>query len=93
MKKFEYDSNKSHTNKDKHGIDFHEARAIWNDPGMIEVSVTTLDEPRFLTIGKIERKFWTAVATLREGRIRIISVRRSRKNEEMLYEDYNSKGF
>ncbi|MHB8090260.1 MAG: BrnT family toxin [Syntrophales bacterium] len=92
MTTFEYDPNKSNTNRDKHGIDFHEACALWNDPGMIEVPVATLDEPRFLTIGKIEGKFWTAVATFREGRIRIISVRRSRKNEEMLYEDHNSKG-
>ncbi len=92
MTTFEYDPNKSRTNRDKHGIDFQEARLLWNDPGMIEVPVATLDETRFLTIGKIEGKLWTAVATLREGRIRIISVRRSRKNEEALYEDHNSKG-
>lgn len=92
MTTFEYDPNKSLTNRDKHGIDFQEARTLWNDPGMIEVPVATLDEPRFLTIGKIEGKFWTAVATFRKGCIRIISVRRSRKKEEMLYEDHNRKG-
>jgi hypothetical protein len=91
MTTFEYDHNKSRTNRDKHGIDFHEARSLWNDPGMIEVPVATMDEERFLAIGRIDGKTWTAVATIREDRVQIISVRRSRKNEEMLYEDHNSQ--
>ncbi len=89
---FEYDQNKSRKNMDKHGIDFEEARALWNDKAMIEVTVNTIDEPRFLAIGKINNKHWTAVATIRSGNIRIISVRRSRKNEVSLYEENNSKG-
>lgn len=86
---FEYDKNKSASNLAKHGIDFSEARSLWNDPGLIEVPVATIDEPRFLVIGKIKGKCWTAVATARGENIRIISVRRSRKNEEELYENHN----
>ncbi len=92
MTTFEYDPAKSLANRDTHGIDFTEAAALWRDPGMIEVPAATTDEARYLAIGQINGKHWTAVATNREERIRIISVRRSRKNEVMLYEDHNSKG-
>ncbi len=42
-------------------------------------------EERVLIVGKIANKLWTAVVHYREGRIRIISVRRSRKLEERYY--------
>ena len=86
---FEFDPKKSESNKKKHGIDFIEAQAIW---GLIslEVPVTTSDEPRWLVIGSIDGKYWTAVVTKRgqnNNIVRIISVRRSRKEEVTLYEE------
>lgn len=83
---FEFDPTKSDGNKKKHGIDFDEAQALWNDPDLIEIPVKTSDEPRFLAIGKISGKHWSAIITYRNGTIRIISVRRSRKEEVDLYE-------
>jgi uncharacterized DUF497 family protein len=83
---FEFDPKKSDTNKTKHGIDFHEAQALWDDPDLIEIPVTTSDEPRQLVIGKISGKHWSAVVTYRGEKIRIISSRRSRKEEVDLYE-------
>jgi len=83
---FEFDSEKSDDNKKKHGIDFNEAQAIWNDPDFIEIPVKTSDEPRFLVIGKIAGKHWSGVITYRGEKIRIISVRRSRKEEVKIYE-------
>jgi hypothetical protein len=83
---FEFDSKKSDDNKKKHGIDFNEAQAIWNDPDFIEIPVKTSDEPRFLVIGKIAGKHWSGVITYRGEKIRIISVRRSRKEEVEIYE-------
>jgi len=70
----------------KHGIDFVEAQKLWEDPDILEVPAQTYDEPRFLIIGKINRHHWSAVVTYRASNIRIISVRRSRKEEVMLYE-------
>ena len=84
--KFEFDSEKSTNNKKKHGIDFLEAQSLWNDPELIEIAAKTIDESRFLVIGKIENKFWSCVITYRNEKIRIISVRRSRKEEIELYE-------
>ena len=83
---FEFDSEKSTTNKQKHGIDFYEAQALWNDSDLIEIPAKTADEPRFLVIGKIEGKHWSGVITYRGDSIRIISVRRSRKEEVEIYE-------
>ncbi len=83
---FEFDSRKSDGNKKKHGIDFNEAQALWDDPDLIEIPVKTSDEPRFLIIGKIAEKHWSGVITYRDEKIRIISVRRSRKEEVDIYE-------
>jgi hypothetical protein len=84
--KFEYDSDKSIRNKQKHGIDFNAAQALWDDPDYIEIPAITTDEPRLLVIGKIDGKHWSGVITYRGESVRIISVRRSRKEEVDIYE-------
>ena len=84
--KFEYDPDKSRSNKVKHGIDFEEAQVLWGDPDLVEIRARTEDEPRFLMIGKITDRHWSAVITYRSDAIRIISVRRSRPEEVKLYE-------
>ncbi|MBI5887766.1 MAG: BrnT family toxin [Deltaproteobacteria bacterium] len=83
---FEFDSQKNDVNRKKHGIDFYEAQVLWDDPDFIEIPVMTSDEPRFLVIGKIAGKHWSGVITYRSDKIRIVSVRRSRKEEIALYE-------
>ena len=83
---FEFDPKKSEANSTKHGIDFIQAQVLWDDPDIIEIPVRTSDEPRFLVIGKLSGKHWSGVITYRNDRIRIISVRRSRKEEVDLYE-------
>jgi uncharacterized DUF497 family protein len=84
---FEFDPKKSEVNNKKHGIDFSEAQKLWDDPDLIEVPVKNIiDEPRFLVIGKISEKHWSGVITYRSEKIRIISVRRSRKGEVDIYE-------
>jgi uncharacterized protein len=86
MRDFEYDDDKSQTNLEKHGIDFLDAQALWNDPDLLEIRAKSEDEARFLVIGLMGRKHWSAVVTYRNGTIRLISVRRSRKREVDLYE-------
>jgi len=86
MSEFIYDENKSSTNKNKHGIDFIEARLLWEDVDRIIIPARVLDELRFIIIGKIENKYWSAIFTIREDKIRIISARRSRKEEIKIYE-------
>lgn len=83
---FEFDENKSRSNKLKHGVDFVEAQALWHDDNRIEIPALTSDEPRLVILGKIGVKLWAAVVTYREGKTRIISVRRARQREVELYE-------
>ncbi|MFZ5818257.1 MAG: BrnT family toxin, partial [Chloroflexota bacterium] len=84
---FEYDPHKSDSNRAKHGIDFEQAQALWNDESHLEIPARNLDEPRFLVVGKIRGKHWPAVITYRSENVRIISVRRSRDEEIELYEN------
>ena len=84
---FEYDENKSKANKSKHGIDFEKAKELWEDPYSFELpSPQSEDEERFLVLGQIDSKNYTAIITYRSTNIRIISVRRSREKEIKLYE-------
>jgi len=83
---FEYDDDKSLANLRKHGIDFLAAQELWQEPDLLEIQARPSDEPRFLVIGLIGQKHWSAVVTYRNGKSRLISVRRSRKREVDLYE-------
>ena len=83
---FELDDKKSNSNLEKHGIDFIDAQLLWFDPDLLEIPAKTEDEPRYLVIGRIKGKHWSAVITYRDSRVRIISVRRSRNEEVFYYE-------
>jgi hypothetical protein len=83
---FEFDTRKSKKNKEKHGIEFIEAQRIWEDMERIEIPARTEDEPRYIVIGKIENRCWSAIITYRGDVVRIISVRRSRAEEIEIYE-------
>lgn len=83
---FEYDPKKSKINKEKHGLDFEEAQALWFDPDSVGFVAKSDDEDRYAIIAKLKKKLWVAFYTPRENRMRIILVRRARTNERTLYE-------
>ena len=82
---FEFDKVKSETNKIKHGIDFETARSLWSDYDRIIIPAKTTGEKLFLLVAKLNRTVWSAIYTHRNDKIRIISVRKSRRNEKELY--------
>ena len=84
--KFEYDAKKSGTNADKHGIDFEHAQDLWQDAGLLTLPARSESETRLLAVGRIGDRHYTAVFTERAGKVRLISVRRSRIEERDLYE-------
>ena len=85
--RFEWDETKSQKNEVKHGISFSEALTLFlGDHVTFEIATTP--EKRWAIIGKIKNKFYTSIFTQRKGKFRIISVRRSRKNEEDYYGKY-----
>ena len=83
---FEFNEHKSQANLLKHGINFIDAQALWDDPGLLEIPAKIEDELRYLMIGLINGKHWSAVITYRNESVRLISVRRSRPEEVALYE-------
>ena len=48
---------------------------------LLEIPAKTEDEQRFLVVGRIDGKHWSAVMTYRGTNIRLISVRRARTEE------------
>jgi len=87
--KFEWDRVKNAKNTSKHGIDFNTAKGLWDDKNRIEIHAPHPVENRWIIIGRIKDRLWTAIYTMRAEIIRIISVRRSREKEAALYEDQN----
>ncbi len=83
---FEFDPAKSEANRRKHGIDFEAAKALWDDSNFLVAPARSTDEPRFLVIGVIAGRHWSAVITHRGTAIRLISVRRARDEEIERYE-------
>lgn len=86
MHSFEFDAAKSESNRAKHGIDFVVAQGLWSDPMLLEIPAKTEEEARYLVIGLLNAKHWSAVITYRGAHIRLISVRRARAEEVALYE-------
>jgi uncharacterized DUF497 family protein len=84
--RFEYDGQKSQANLKKHGISFEEAKQLWLDPDRLVLYGRFEAEPRWILIGRLHELIWTAVFTIRRTRIRIISVRRAREKEKVVYE-------
>lgn len=75
---FEFDDDKSKANREKHGIDFSMAKALWADPDLLEVQAKSDNEPRFVVIGRIGDKYWSAVVTYRNGKVRLGALVRAR---------------
>jgi uncharacterized DUF497 family protein len=87
---FEWDAQKSISNSEKHGIDFNTAKNLWLDDKRVEIQIAFPSEDRWALIAAVEGKMWTAIYTMRNDVIRVISVRRAREREVKLYEDKTS---
>jgi uncharacterized protein len=85
MPTFAYDPKKSAANKAKHGIDFEEAQALWQDSDRVESPTPSTTEPRSQVIGRIGSVIWSAFITYRHDSIRLISVRHARQAERDHY--------
>ena len=84
--RFDYDPNKSISNSAKHGIDFEQAQRLWLDSNLFILPSRFPHESRYLAISRIDERLYTAIFTERDDKIRLISVRRARKEEIELYE-------
>ena len=85
--KFEWDENKNKSNQKKHGINFDEAKEIFNDVNRLnsQDNRKKYGEKRWITIGKILKTNIIVVYTIRNTTIRIISARMANKKERIKY--------
>ena len=84
---FDWDPAKSASNEAKHGLSLASASALWAGP-VVTLPSKHPGELRHLAIGLIEGRHWTVVYAPRGNRLRLISARRSRKNEKALFKQF-----
>lgn len=91
---FEWDENKNRANTTKHGIDFEQAKAVFDDPYLVTLVDDRFEygEVREASIGQMplvtqgQTLLVVVVHTERNGVIRLISARKATKQERRLYE-------
>ena len=89
---FESDDAKRRSNLAKHGIDFRDARRLFDGRPVVTTRSPHPNEERYLTTGIIGGRFVTAVWTRREAAIRNISARRARDAEARAYRALHGAG-
>ena len=85
MPKFEWDNNKNRSNQKKHGISFEDASDIFNDDDRVQYQETRAGEKRYKIVGKAFEAIITVIYTMRDLIVRMISARRSSKDERKAY--------
>ena len=86
---FEWDDDKAVRNLRAHGVDFQEARTVFEDPFAITIpdDLHSEDESRSIILGRsLLDKVLLVVHTERKERIRIISARKATPSERFQYE-------
>lgn len=86
---FEWDENKALENHRKHGVDFEEAKTVFNDPLAITIHDPdhSINEDRFINLGCSSRgRILVVVYTERNETIRLISSRLTTRRERLDYE-------
>ena len=86
LMKFEWDETKNEANIKKHGISFSLASRVFETARFTERSDREGEE-RYIAIGEVYGKLIAVAYTMRSERIRVISARRSRKNERRKYKN------
>ncbi len=89
---FEWSEEKCLENLRKHGIDFNDAKEIWQGEVLEVPSDQEHGEPRHLTYGVLEGRIIAVVFTWRGEVRRLISARRARRYERQDYQSIFGKG-
>ncbi len=81
---YHWDEKKDRTNQKKHGISFSEARDhIFEGNNVLAPQIAyEKEEARHAVIGKFKGKYYVGIFTFTLQGVRIISVRRARREEE-----------
>lgn len=84
----EFDRAKDATNRSKHGVSLAFGARIFDDPDLVIIPTLRIgdEEQRHKAVGMVDGKTFTAVHVWRDGNLRLISVRRSNRNEQRNYD-------
>ena len=86
---FEWDDEQAASNLRKHGVNFEEAKTVFEDPFALTVpdDLHSEDEQRWITLGlSLLARVLLVVHTERKERIRIMSARQATPSERSQYE-------
>jgi uncharacterized DUF497 family protein len=84
---FEWDEEKRQSNIAKHDIDFEDAQDLFDGRDVVDVESSYDLEPRHLRTGYVGDRLVTAIWTIRDDAVRIISVRSARDAEKRKYRE------
>ena len=86
---YEWDARKASTNLTDHGVPFHFAVRVFDDPARVEFDVSRKRdrEDRQKCVGSIDGKLYVVVFTERGDNRRIISARRTNGKEDEAYDN------
>lgn len=87
---FDYDSGKSAANLRKRGLSLDQARKLWEVPA-VGVKARTVGEERLMIVGRLGESWYSCIYTMRGETIRLISARRSHREEVQLYREIVEK--
>jgi hypothetical protein len=89
--RFEWDESKRQAILAKHGLDFRRAVQVFDPPSFTYPSARQ-DEERWVTVGKARGRLVAVVWTWRSGAIRVISMRRARREETRRHRELHGGG-
>jgi uncharacterized DUF497 family protein len=83
---FSWDETKRRSNLSKHGIDFRDARAIFEGPLVtVEDKREDYGEPRYVALGLLKGVVVSLVYAERNDQVRLISIRKALKHETRFF--------
>jgi uncharacterized DUF497 family protein len=84
---YEWDERKRSINFALHGVDFAEVESFdWESARVLEDDRKQYGEIRYIAIGYIQMRLYVLVFTIRENRVRVISLRKATRREVIRYE-------
>ena len=83
---FEWDEAKRIANLRKHGVDFARVEAFdWSTPVEVQDVRRHYGEARWQALGVIDDRLYMLIYTKRDGRTRVISLRKASRQEKAYY--------
>ena len=85
--RYEYNQNKKAANLKKHGLDFDDAKLVFESAQIVTFEDSRYDygEVRYITLGLLNGDVVVVVTTETNTTVRIISMRKAEKHEQTIY--------